>query len=201
MGHFYSEDKTLLHLKVRRSSGLCLILWICLTSSSALTFFFNVFCYDNNARFSEELKTLRLSQFDFSKENKQKEIFFANNLWNCRTQHSHSLKCISNRKRKLTKDTGKNVKAHEVKPINKIRQTLEDLRTYDFVHCGGKWWNCLQYVVKFILTTKFTLICFHDYNKLTDRNAVSRESLPDDPALVSCAQRRLCFHFPLKLLA
>ena len=38
MGHFYSEDKTLLHLKVRRSSGLCLILWICLTSC-ALTFF------------------------------------------------------------------------------------------------------------------------------------------------------------------
>ena len=70
-----------------------------------------------------------------------------------------------------------------------------------FVHCGGKWWNCLQNVVKFILPTKFTLICFHDYNQLTDRNAVSRESLPDDPALVSCAQRRLCFHFPLKLLA
>ena len=55
-----------------------------------------------------------------------------------------------------------------------------------FVHCGGKWWYCLQNVVKFILPTKFTLICFHDYNKLTDRNAVPRESLPDDPALVIC---------------
>ena len=119
------------------------------------------------------------------KRNKNYSLF-AKNSWNRRRQHSHSLKCVLNRKRKLTKDTGKNVKAQEVKTIHKIRQTPEDLRTYDFVHCGGKWWNCLQNVVKFILPTKFTLICFHDYNKLTDRNAVPRESLPDDPALVSC---------------
>jgi len=32
-----------------------------------LAFFFNVFCYVNNARFSAELKT-----FDFSKEKKRK---------------------------------------------------------------------------------------------------------------------------------
>ena len=63
--------KIFLKPKVRRSSGLCLILWIGLTSC-ALTSFFNVFCYDNNARLSAEL---RLSRFDFSKEKKRKLFF------------------------------------------------------------------------------------------------------------------------------
>ena len=58
--------------KVRRSSVLCLILWIGLTSCD-LTFFFNVFCYNNNACLSAEL---RLSRFDFSKEKKRKPIFY-----------------------------------------------------------------------------------------------------------------------------
>ena len=40
-----------------------------------------------------------------------------------------------------------------------------------FVHGGSKWGYRLQNVVELIFT-KFTLVCFHDCNKLLDEKAV-----------------------------
>ena len=121
---------------MRRTSGLCPILWIVLTSCT-LTFFFNVFCNNNNARFSVELlrfddclkfeiamricflykcynKSNRSIQFKL-KKNHQK---IASYVTSAELRFKPETEISMNQQ----KTSKKNVKAQEVKPIHKMSQ-------------------------------------------------------------------------------